>query len=284
MDLNSIIQRLGTQAGALTGRRRKAPAAPELSGGARFPYGPFKFVTRVAPGSKYSILASPDLRTWNPIAKGIAGGQVIEYVDSDAPKSSYRFYRAQADGVFSAKVIGYASVALPPGFSLIANPFVSPETVSHTFKGWPDGTTLNRFDTSLFRLTENALKGGKWSNPSEKLLPGEGAIFYNPTQDYKTASFVGEVMQGHLAIPIPSGFSIRSSSVPQAGHLADDLHFPISDGDVIHLFDRERQKYVLHPYQEGKWTAGPPILSVGEAFWVAKTAPGNWVRSFLIES
>ena len=71
--------------------------------------------------------------------------------------------------------------------------------------------------------------------------------------------------------------------MPQPGNLADDLHFPIANGDVIHIFDREGQKYVLHPYEDGKWTAGQPVLSVGESFWVAKTDPGNWIRNFVIE-
>ena len=110
-------------------------------------------------------------------------------------------------------------------------------------------------------------------------MPGEGAIFFNPTSDYKSVSFAGEVLQGHLSVPVPGGFSIRSSLIPQPGNLADDLRFPIANGDVIHLFDREQQKYLLHPFEEDKWTAGPPIIGVGEAFWVAKTDPGNWIRS-----
>ena len=63
----------------------------------------------------------------------------------------------------------------------------------------------------------------------------------------------------------------------------DDLGFPIADGNVIHLFDRERQKYVLHPYENSQWLAGPPILSVGESFWVAKTEAGNWIRNLVVD-
>lgn len=72
---------------------------------------------------------------------------------------------------------------------------------------------------------------------------------------------------------------MRSSPVPQPGSLAEDLEFPIADGDVVHLFDRDKQQYVLYPYENGKWTAGTPMISVGEAFWIAKTEPGNWTRN-----
>jgi hypothetical protein len=75
---------------------------------------------------------------------------------------------------------------------------------------------------------------------------------------------------------------MRSSPVPQPGSLVEDLEFPIADGDVVHLFDRDKQQYVLHPYENGKWTAGAPMISVGEAFWVAKTEPGNWTRTLCV--
>jgi len=53
---------------------------------------------------------------------------------------------------------------------------------------------------------------------------------------------------------------------------------------VIHLFDREHHIYVLHPYENDRWTSGPPIVGVGEAFLVAKTEVGNWICSVAIEA
>jgi hypothetical protein len=279
MKLESLAQKI-SDVRALVGKKAEPIAPPELRGGRRFPYGPFQFKTQLPKGTKYTIHAATDLKTWAPIGRGIATGEAFDYIDSEAFKHSYRFYRLVTEQVESANLIGYASVTLPPGFTMLANPLeAANNTVAELFQGWPDGTTLNKFDTRFFRLTENAIKSGKWINPAEKLLPGEGAIFFNPTSDYRPLSFVGEVMQGNLSVPIPSGFSIRSSLLPQPGNL-QDLGFPIAEGDVIHLFDRDRQKYVLHPYEAGKWTEGPPIVSVGESFWVAKTQAGNWVRSF----
>ncbi|HWI58508.1 MAG TPA: hypothetical protein VNZ22_14885 [Bacillota bacterium] len=283
MKLNSLLQKIGGNAGLFGGKKASAVAPPVLTDPVRFPYGPFRFKAQLPKGTEYAIQVSTDIRTWTLLNNGVATGEVFEYVDSEAFKFSYRFYRLLAGEVSSANVIGYASMTLPPGFSMIANPFESHSGVGELLKEWPDGTTLNKFDTRLFRLAENAVQFGKWNNPAERLLPGEGAILFNPTSDYKSLSFAGEVMQGNLSAPIPSGFSIRSSLVPQPGNLVEDLGFPIANGDVIHLFDRERQQYVLHPYDEGKWTAGPPVLSVGEAFWVAKTVPGNWQRQFVAE-
>ena len=283
MNFNSLIQKIGASAASLSGRKAQAIAPPVLEAPLRFPYGPFRFKCRIPKGIDLTVLASTDLRTWSILAQDTASDAPFEFMDSEAFKFSYRFYRVLAREVPSTNLIGYASCMVPPGFSMLANPFDSPDPLSDTFKDWPDGTTINRFDTRLFRLVENAVKSGKWTDTTEKLAPGEGAIFFNSTEEYKSVSFAGDLVQGNLSLPIPAGFSVRSSLVPQPGNLADDLKFPIANGDVIHLFDRERQKYVLHPFENGKWLDGPPVISVGESFWVAKTQPGNWTRYFAVE-
>lgn len=186
-----------------------------------------------------------------------------------------------AEGVLSDNVIGCASVALPPGFSLIANPLrAANNCLAELFRGWPNGTKLNEFDARPFLLSENTVKHGRWVNVNEQLAPGEGAIFFNPTPDYKSHSFVGTVLLGNLSMPIPAGFSLRGSLMPQPGDLQEDLRFPASEGDVIHLFDRDRQQYMLHTWTNGKWQNGSPLINVGEAFWVAKASASNWTRSF----
>lgn len=260
------------------GHRAAPVPPPQLSEPIRFPYGAFRFRTQLPKGTAYEILASADLKNWNSISRGTADVEPIEYVDSEAFKFSTRAYRVLAGEVYSRNVLGYVSFTLPPGFSMIANPLHhSTNRVDDLFKGWPDGTRLCKFDTRLFQLAENSVKDGKWTNPGEKLAPGDGALFYNRTSDYKAHSFVGEVLQGRLSVPIPAGFSVRSLLLPQQGSL-EELGFPISNGDVIHLYDREHQQYVQHPYDEGKWTDGPPMIGLGESFWVAKDKPGNWVR------
>jgi hypothetical protein len=278
MKFSSFIRKLGRKT-ASNEDGAQIPA-PVLGPVIRFPYGAFQLKAGITKGVAFEIEATTDLEHWQTIA-----AETIEYVDSDASKFSHRYYRIKAGTVYSANVMGYAAVTLAPGFSMIANPFVTPNnSVTDLLKDLPDGTRINRFDTRFFKLTENFFKGGRWTNPSEKLVPGEGAILFNPTPDYKVLSFVGDVMQGNLSMPIAGGFSIRSSLVPQAGRLHADLGFPIAEGDVIHLYDRDRQKYVLYPYDPVAWNANPPVVSVGESFWVAKTSPGNWTRNISLSS
>jgi hypothetical protein len=281
MNITTFIGRISNRRGSHSHGETAGP--PTLGSPQRFPYGPFRFKIGLQRNALYEIRTSSDLKNWLPIAKSTASDTTVEYVDSDASKFGHRFYRVLADGVPSANVLGYASMTLPPGFSMIANPLHAPDnSVATLFKDWPDGTTLNKFDTRMFKLTDNGVKNKVWTNQHDKLVPGEGAIFFNPTPDYRPLTFVGDVAQGNLSMPLPAGFSVRSSLVPQHGQLAEDMGFPIANDDVVHLFDRDRKKYVLYPYENGKWTNGSPIVGIGESFWIAKTAAANWIRSFNI--
>ena len=71
------------------------------------------------------------------------------------------------------------------------------------------------------------------------VLPGEGGIFFNPTSDYRSLNFAGEVMRENLSMPIPAGFSVRSPLLPQRGQLheqeAADLFDDVALVDICLL-------------------------------------------------
>jgi hypothetical protein len=253
---------------------------PTVSMPKRFPYGQFQLQIELPVSGQYSLEATTDLKNWTVIASESVRGQKVEYLDPTAANFSFRFYRVRAGELYSPKVVGYATLSIPPGFAMVANPLQAVDnSVQALFPKLPEGTTLTKFDTHLFKLTKNVFDGNQWSNPSETLLPGEGAIIFNPSSAFKTLSMVGEVQQGDLSLPIPAGFSIRSSIVPVPGQLEADLLFPAADDDIVHVFDRDRQAYVIYSVKNGKWSPDAPVIGVGESFWVGKTFGGNWNRT-----
>jgi hypothetical protein len=152
-----------------------------------------KFKAQVAKDSLYEVQATTNFKEWSSILKDTSSEE-IDFVDPAASKFSYRFYRLKVNGIYSRNIIGYVTVTLVPGFSMIANPLIGADnSVGHLFKGFPDGTMLAKYDSQVHRMTENSIKAEKWTNPAEKLLLGEGAVFFNPTFDYKPFSFVGDV-------------------------------------------------------------------------------------------
>ena len=241
---------------------------------------PFQFCVELPDHIPYEIFSSSRSKIWQTIASGKARPEPLVYVDPDASKFGFRFYRIAAAGVPSTNVFGYVSVSTAPGYSLIGNPFGSPSApVADLFKGWPDGTTLSKFDPLNYHLVENTLKNGRWLNPTDRLSSGQGAVFLNPTSYYKSFSFVGDVFEGTNSVPIAAGFSLRCSVIPRPGALDEDHKFPIAERDVIHLFDSDRQKYIEYFYLDAKWAGASPMLGVGESFWIAKTRPANWVQT-----
>ena len=286
MDPKNILGSIGESLTGFFGKKSKAASRtpPHLESAVRFPYGPFQFKFAVQKDASYEIHTSSNLQTWMPVSAGESSGDPVDYIDSEASKSSYRFYRAAVESVFSDNVVGYVTVNVPPGYAMIANPLQAPSNaVSAILPAMPDGTTLNKFDTHLFKMTENEVKDGNWINTNQTLSPGEGAILFNPTSDFKNINFVGEVTQGHLLTPIPAGFSVRSSQIPKSGRLHSDLGFPVVEGDVVHLFDRDKQNYAIYEYSPKKWESNPPVVGVGESFWIGKTSPGNWIQSLVIK-
>jgi len=122
-----------------------AQCAPAL------PLRPLSVPDQHARGSRYEILVRGELRNWIALIKGTALETTFEYVDSEASKLGRRFYRGLAAGA--------PATTLPPGFSMIANPCNAPDNrVSAPFSEWSKGTTLDKFDTRRFRLSDHRIK------------------------------------------------------------------------------------------------------------------------------
>jgi hypothetical protein len=185
----------------------------------------------------------------------------------------------QAQSVFSVNIVGYVNIDAPAGFSMMANPLDNGagNKISDLFASAPDGTIVYRFVNNNFTI--NVFDLGDWSDPAQDLPPGEGAFLRLPTA--ATLTFVGEVKVGNLSNPLPQGFSIKSSQVPQAGALEADLKFPAADGDVIYTFSNTAG-YSIFNYDFGAWDPSEPSVGVGEAYWVRKVAAGSWDRTFTV--
>lgn len=184
--------------------------------------------------------------------------------------------------VYSVNAVGYVNLEIPVGFSMIANPLDAGEgmnTVGNLLDAAPVGTTVYKFVGGTYDINN---KLPVWQKPDMSLMPGEGAFIQNKTANPFTITFVGEVMQGTLNNPIPEGFSIMSSMVPQAGQLDTDLGFPKGAGDVIYRFDSATQNYVISTSTGPIWTPAAPVVGVGEAFFVKVGAAKTWTREFSV--
>lgn len=190
--------------------------------------------------------------------------------------------------VTSINAVGYVNATLAPGFTMIANPLNAQDvSVPALFANAPDGVRVFKYENGTF-VNQRKQSGGTWTTvggTNLTLNPGEGAFFSNPFGTNITVTFVGEVQTGNLSNFVPTGFSVRSSQVPQQGGLQTALNFPIGPGDLFYRL--QNGSYVLYRVTgSGTWQSGnEPVINPAEAFWAFRqTANGsvNWTRTFSI--
>ena len=172
--------------------------------------------------------------------------------------------------VYSLNIVGYVNVPITTGFNLIANPLDNgTNDLNSLFPSAGFGDTAYLYVNGNF--TSSQYFGG-WT-PDLTVTPGVG-VFYQSGANF-TNTFVGNVMTGNLTNPVPAGFSIKSSQVPQADTL-ENLGFPANFGDTVYYY--RNGQYVSSQFF-GSWT--PDLtLGVGEAFWAQVGANVNWTRTF----
>ena len=192
--------------------------------------------------------------------------------------------------VYSVNSVGYVNVTVPTGFSMLANPLdASDNDLAAVLPSVPDGTTAFAWNGSGFTSKTYDELDGAWlpADPAISFAPGGGVFLRNSSGAAFTVTFVGEVMQGAaLTTPLPAGFSIVSSQVPQQGTLTA-LGFTAIDGATVFQWVNNGLgggSYVSSTYDDldGAWLPAEISVDPAEAFWVRMPAAGNWVRNFSV--
>jgi hypothetical protein len=203
--------------------------------------------------------------------------------------------------VYSVNAVGYVNTTLQPGFNLISNPLnnTAGNTIQNLFgTGWngaiPNGVIAYYFNptTDTFVIASYEELFGQFDPPpaaSQVVPPGEGVFLLVPGSTPQTVTFVGEVPQGAASnIDVPTGFSIRASTVPAAGAInapAPGMNFPATDGDAIYQWNPTTDTYLISTFVElfGGWDPQVPNIAVGEAFWINNAGTATqWTRNFSV--
>ena len=112
------------------------------------------------------------------------------------------------------------------------------------------------------------------------LNPGEGIFIQVGSQYVKT--FVGEVVLNSTN-PVPSGFSMKASVVPQAGLIQTDLLFPAANFDKVLRWNFGTQLYdqfILDP--DDGWVPSQPNVRVAEGYFIQTGGTKQWIRNFSV--
>jgi hypothetical protein len=193
-----------------------------------------------------------------------------------------------AQVTYSVNAVGYVKVPAIPAnsFAMICNPLnnTTGNTVANLFPNAPEGTFIYKFIGGAYEQA-NLFEFGEWGNPSQELLPGEGAFLKTPAgAGYDDLVFVGEGAQGDASnVTLEAGFNMVGSLVPQAGLLSTDLAYPADEGDFAYLYDVATQNYMpAYLYEFGEWAPSEPSLEVAEAAFLKPTGTRAWDRNFSV--
>jgi hypothetical protein len=170
------------------------------------------------------------------------------------------------------------NTALSTGFNLVANPLnTGGNTVAEVHPTAPDGTLLYTFSAttgfSVIQWDGEWLPGG-----TTVIAPGTG--YFLRVGAAATVTYVGEVPQGTLSIPLVAGFNLVGSKVPQAGKVTTDLKFTPANGDQVYTF-APATGYSIFTYDD-EWLPTEPTLKVGEGIWIRTGAAKSWDRTFSV--
>jgi len=196
--------------------------------------------------------------------------------------------------VFSVNAVGYVNTSLVPGFNLISNPLDNKNgnVIQDLFKNItptiPNALTIYKFVNGAYKFAKYDDLAQSFSGGAETLsvdpLKGEGVFVNVPGSATLQATFVGEVPQGNLSVPLVKGFQIISSPVPQAGDAtALGLKAVAQQGDTLYKWDPAAKKYIVSKFDDLVGDFGTPVtIGVGEAFFYNSAAAKNWTRTFSV--
>jgi hypothetical protein len=205
---------------------------------------------------------------------------------------------SMAQAVYSVNAVGYVNTDLVPGFNLISNPLDNKtgNTIQNLFATGVQGTIPNNLAVYHFNPDTDSFVTAVYDDLDQKFIPdsaantviapGNGVFVRNPTQGTLKVTFVGEVPQGAASnTQIPQGFSIKASTVPVAGTVAS-MGLPGAQGDRVFEWNSATQSFVTSAYDDldQAWLPAPANLTVGEAFFIFKTAAAAWTRNFSVNN
>jgi hypothetical protein len=198
--------------------------------------------------------------------------------------------------VYSVNAVGYVNVNLDPGFNMVSNPLnAADNSVGALFRNItpaiPPGLKVfvfnnatGSFSTISYNDLDDAFEPA--AGAATQITPGNGVFVYNPGTTQAKVTFVGEVPQGPLSNPLPRGFSIKASQVPQAG-APSALGLPGQGGDKVFRFNKTTRAYNSFTFNDldNVWEPALPTIEVGEAFFMYRAqSAGTWDRNFNVNN
>jgi hypothetical protein len=200
-----------------------------------------------------------------------------------------------AQNVYSLNVVGYVNKTFPAGqFVMVGNPLSNgANDLATIIPNPPDSTLVNRWNATIQDLDPTQptyfAATHTWV-PNPVIPPGEG-FFVIAGADF-TNTFVGNVLQGSVANPVPivggGAFVAVANPVPVGGALSNVLSgYVATDSDLVNTWNVGLQD--LDPGQETYFISThswipPGNIPVGDGFFLIRSGGATtWTQNFTVQ-
>jgi hypothetical protein len=202
--------------------------------------------------------------------------------------------------VYSLNIVGYATVTIPAGYTILANPLSNGNNAADTIMTPIDGEQILTWNaaSSSFNSVSFLQAFGGWVNDdltsatAPILPPGVGFFFKNPNAA-TNITFVGQVVPGPGSTnktQLAAGYSMVGSALPaNVSNITNaPVSLPVIDGMQILTFDSASSTYKSANYLQafGGWvddnfaSIPAPGYSIGEGFFFKNpNATTTWDQS-----
>ena len=238
--------------------------------------GQLEWVQVARPGKKLTSDYSLDLLNWKEFTSDSSASGEMRVPFNRPQGINNLFIRTwEEDTGYAARAIGYVTLTLPSGKSLISNPLANGgNRVSDILPSVPSDSTLAKFNPATGKWETNTFTDS-WSQPGMTLAPGEGAVLDN-MGDAFTVLLAGFTPWKKTTLSIPAGNSVVSPALAKGGLLSSRLGLPLVEGLGVKLLNNGTGKYDTYTVSNGAWSPAEPVVALGQGFIVTAPSAIDW--------
>ena len=197
--------------------------------------------------------------------------------------------RASAQtSTYSSNIVGYATITIPPGYSLLANPLDAGGTNgANEIMPILDGESILTWNGVVFDEVQYDSGAGGWVGSDDvtpakppSLPPGRAFFFFNPNPTPTNFTFIGQVVPGPSStncMSLPPGYDLIGSPLPASVNEITNppVSLPVIDGMFILEWDGTKYLETMFDSSAGGWVQADdvtpsvaPPYKIGQGFFL----------------
>jgi len=191
--------------------------------------------------------------------------------------------------IYSANVVGYMTVQLTNGFTMVANQLDLDGTGTnngiYTVVGtnMPNLAQVEAWNGNGFSPSKFSTGTHKWSANNQLFTNAMsiGSGFFVQSSVNTNFIEIGNVIQGTNMIPISVGFQVISPTAPLSGGIHTVFGYNPSKLDNVEVWNGNG--FSPHKWSGTSFSSGEPVFSPGQSMFLQAVSNNVWTNIFVVQ-